>query len=89
MEDMSDSAFCLVQDPAQRDRSNEALGHLEVVSEVLSQLNELLLQPLQLRVFFCNLSFQAMQLLLQNYTCCLYLTSPDMQKMWQQALPRA
>ena len=67
--------------------SNGVLGYLQVISEVLSQLNELLLQPLQLCVPFCDLPFQAMQLLLQKYTCSLYPTSPDMRKMWQEGLP--
>ena len=87
MQHMSNSTFDPVQHQAQRDMSNGVLGYLQVISEVLSQLNELLLQPLQLCIPFCNLPFQAMQLLLQKYTRSLYQIPPDMQKMWQQALP--
>lgn len=47
----------------------QVLGYLQIVSEVLCQVNKLLLEPLQLCVPFCYLFFQTVQLLLKKYSC--------------------
>ena len=55
----------------------QELVYLQVVSEVLSQLNQLLLQPFQFCISFRHLPFQPLQLLLHilssSVSSCLAL----------------